>query len=189
MWSFFRPALSVMVLSTLVLGIAYPLGITALTAVVLPGPAGGNLIVVDGQVVGARDVGQSFVGDAWLHGRPSATPDKPYNAAASSGSNYGPAHPALRERVAAAVAQQRASSTEAVPVDLVTASGSGLDPHISPAAARFQAARIAAARGMSVLEVQAAIDDATDGRFLGILGEPRVRVLTVNLALHRRGST
>ncbi len=187
MWSIVRPALSIVVLSTLVFGLAYPLGMTALATVVVPDRAGGNLIVVDNRVVGARDVGQYFTGDAWLHGRPSATADTPYNAAASSGSNYGAAHPALRERVQAAIGQGRTTSLAPIPVDLVTTSGSGLDPHISPAAARFQVPRIAAARGLTESEVQAAVDAATDERFLGVLGERRVRVLAVNLALHRRG--
>lgn len=189
MWSLLRPALTMVALCTLVFGVAYPLGFTLVAGVVAPAQANGSLVVVDGVVVGARDVGQSFAGDGWLHGRPSATPERPYNAAASSGSNLGPAHPALRERLSAAIASERATSTSAVPVDLVTTSGSGLDPHVSPAAARFQVDRIAGARGLSRGQIETAIDNASEGRWLGIFGEPRVSVLAVNLALAKLSSS
>ena len=184
--SMVRPALTTIVLCTLVFGVAYPLGVTAVAGVLTPEQAGGSLLRVDGRIVGAAAVGQYFEGVQWLHGRPSATPDRPYNAASSSGSNLGPAHPALRERVTAAIALERSFTprlTGPVPVDLVTTSASGLDPHISPAAARLQVARIAAARAVSPATVQAIIDDATEGRFFGLFGEPRVGVLQVNLAL------
>ena len=184
-----RPALMMVVLCTLVFGIAYPLGFTFVAGLAVPAQTNGSLVVVDGVVVGARDVGQSFVGDGWLRGRPSATPERPYNAAASSGSNLGPGHPALRERLTATVAGERATSTAAVPVDLVTTSGSGLDPHISPAAARFQIDRIAGARGLSRLQIEAAVEDASEDRLFGIFGEPRVSVLAVNLALARLSSS
>lgn len=184
-----RPALMMVVLCTLVFGIAYPLGFIFVAGLAVPAQTNGSLVVVDGVVVGARDVGQSFVGDGWLRGRPSATPERPYNAAASSGSNLGPGHPALRERLTAAVAGERATSTAAVPVDLVTTSGSGLDPHISPAAARFQIDRIAGARGLSRLQIEAAVEDASEDRLFGIFGEPRVSVLAVNLALARLSSS
>lgn len=184
-----RPALMMVVLCTLVFGIAYPLGFIFVAGLAVPAQTNGSLVVVDGVVVGARDVGQSFVGDGWLRGRPSATPERPYNAAASSGSNLGPGHPALRERLTATVAGERATSTAAVPVDLVTTSGSGLDPHISPAAARFQIDRIAGARGLSRLQIEAAVEDASEDRLFGIFGEPRVSVLAVNLALARLSSS
>lgn len=189
MWSLLRSSLVVVTLSTAVLGLAYPLGMTALAAVLTPQAAGGSLIVEGDRVVGSLHVGQQFDGAQWLHGRPSATPERPYNAAASSGSNLGPAHPALHARVKDAVVQTHAQGVSTVPADLVTTSGSGLDPHVSPASARAQVARIAAARGVSAAQVQTAIDEATEGRFLGLFGEPRVRVLQVNLALARQHPT
>jgi K+-transporting ATPase ATPase C chain len=189
MWSLLRSSLIVVVLSTVVLGLGFPLGMTALAAVVAPRAAGGSLVIEGDRVVGSLHVGQQFDGDQWLHGRPSATPERPYNAAASSGSNLGPAHPALQARVKEAVADAHAHGVRAVPADLVTTSASGLDPHVSPGSARAQVARIAVARGVSEAQVHNAIDDATEGRFLGLFGEPRVRVLQVNLALARHRPT
>lgn len=189
MWLLLRAALVVVALSTVVLGLGYPLAMTAVARVVSPDTATGSLVRVNDDVVGSWHVGQHFEGDQWLHGRPSATPERPYNAAASSGSNLGPAHPALRDRVHAAVVAAHAHGITTVPIDLVTTSGSGLDPHISPAAARLQVPRIATARGLAPAVVQAAVDDATEGRLLGVFGEPRVRVLQVNLMLLRQHPT
>lgn len=188
MFSQMRPAFVLLVLFTLVTGVAYPIAVTAVARVAFPHQASGSAIVSDAHAVGSRLVGQEFTGDAWFHGRPSATSPKPYDAMASSGSNLGPTNPALlsavRER-AAALRAASGDSTKAVPVDLVTASGSGLDPHVSPAAAEYQVERVARARGLEPSAVRALVARHTEPRQFGLLGEPRVNVLELNLALER----
>ncbi|MDX2114854.1 MAG: potassium-transporting ATPase subunit KdpC [Planctomycetota bacterium] len=187
-----RPAASLLVLFTLLLGLAYPLAVTGAARAVLPGPARGSVVENSGgEALGSRLIGQSFTDPKYFWGRLSATPSRPYNAAFSGGSNYGPLNSALvdaaRARIEALRAAERAvAAPEApgpVPQDLVTSSGSGLDPHISPAAAEFQVARVARARGLSEDDVRAAVRRHTSGRQFGILGEPRVNVLLLNLDL------
>jgi K+-transporting ATPase ATPase C chain len=174
----------------LLTGLAYPLLVTGLAQLLAPSRANGSLVEDDkGRVVGSELVAQGFTAPGYLWPRPSAAGEKGWDAAASGGSNLGPTSARLRARVAAEVERLHRENPAApgpVPVELVTTSGSGLDPHLSPATARWQAARIAAARGVSVDRVQAVIDGATEGRDLGFLGEPRVNVLLVNLALDRR---
>jgi len=181
-----RPAIVLLVVFTVVTGIAYPLVVTGIAQIVFPRQANGSLIVQDGKVVGSALVGQPFDDPKYFWGRPSATSPFPYNAGASSGSNQGPTNPDLIKAVQGRVDALRAAdpgNTAPVPVDLVTASGSGLDPHISPAAALYQARRVARAREMSEDAVRALIAKHTEGRQMGFLGDPRVNVLLLNLAL------
>jgi len=181
-----RPALVLFVLLALLTGIAYPLVVTAITHVLFPAQAAGSLIVRDGKPIGSRLIGQSFSDPKYFWGRPSATTPQPYNALASNASNLGPLNPALVDAIKPRIAALRAAdpgNTAPVPVDLVTASGSGLDPEISIAAANYQVARIARARGVAPLVVQSLIVAHRRGRDFGILGEPRVNVLELNLAL------
>jgi K+-transporting ATPase ATPase C chain len=183
-----KPALLVLALMTVLTGVAYPLLVTGIAQGVFPHQANGSLIEQDGKLVGSALIGQPFADPKHFWSRPSATGPVPYNAGASSGSNLGPLNPALEEAVKARIDALKAAdptNTAPIPVDLVTASGSGLDPHISPAAARWQAPRIARLRGLSEAEVARLIDAHTEGRQLGLLGEPRVNVLTLNLALDR----
>jgi K+-transporting ATPase ATPase C chain len=185
MWQQLRSAVVVLAASTLLTGVVYPLAVTLLAQVLLPGPANGSLVVRDDKPVGSELIGQPFSKPEYFWGRLSATAPVPYNAAASSGSNFGPRHPDLAKN-----AQDRIDALRkydpaivAVPVDLVTASGSGLDPHISPAATEVQVRRVAAARKLTEEQVRALVQAHTEPRQLGLLGEPRVNVLALNLAL------
>ena len=190
-----RPAILVLVLLTAITGLAYPLAMTALAGVIFPHQAAGSLIEKDGKVIGSALIGQEFKDDKYFHGRPSATlaPDPndstktvpaPYNAANSGGSNLGPTSKALNDRIKEDVERLKAENPSIpVPVDLVTTSASGLDPDISPDAALFQVPRVAKARGLSEDEVRQLVTDNTEGRLGGLLGEPRVNVLALNLAL------
>jgi K+-transporting ATPase ATPase C chain len=182
----FRPALVLFAVLSLVTGLAYPLAVTGLAQVLFPDQANGSLVKAKGVVVGSSLIGQPFSQPGHFWSRPSATAPDPYNAAASSGSNLGPSNPALAEAVAARIAALRAADPgnhSAVPVDLVTASASGLDPHISRAAADYQVNRVARALGLPPQRVQALVAEHTEGTLLGFLGEPRVNVLRLNLAL------
>jgi K+-transporting ATPase ATPase C chain len=181
-----RPALVLLLLFTVLTGGLYPALVTAAAQALFPVQANGSLIENDGRVQGSRLIGQPFTSPRYFWSRPSATSPVPYNAAASSGSNLGPLNPALADAVKQRIEALRAAdpdNKEKVPVDLVTASGSGLDPHISPAAARYQTNRVARARGLDPARVSALVSEHIEGRTVGILGEPRVNVLTLNLAL------
>lgn len=181
-----RQSFVLLLLMTVITGVLYPLAATGLTQLIFPRQANGSLIVKDGKPVGSALIGQSFTDPKYFWGRPSATSPNAYNASASSGSNQGPTNPALTDAVKQRIAALRAAdpgNIAPVPVDLVTASGSGLDPQISPAAAQYQVARVARARGLSTSQVQALVNEYTSGRQLGMLGEPRVNVLQLNLAL------
>lgn len=182
-----RPASVLIALFTLITGVLYPLAITGIVNLAFPSQAHGSVITRDDRAIGSRLVGQAFAGERYLIGRPSATSVVPYNAAASSGSNLGPTNPTLDSLVHARAADVRAreglSESAPIPADLLTASGSGLDPHISPASAALQITRIARARGIAPDSVTAVIARASTGRLWGIVGEPRVNVLVVNLLL------
>lgn len=185
-----KPAFLMLLVLTIITGVAYPALVTGIAQSLFKSEANGSLIEQDGKVVGSALIGQPFSDPKYFWGRPSATAPMPYNAAASGGSNLGPLNPALEEAVKArSEALKAADPTQnaPIPVDLVTASGSGLDPHISPAAAHWQAPRIARLRGLSSDTVQQLIDAQTEGRQFGFFGEPRVNVLTLNLALDRAG--
>lgn len=171
---------------TILTGLVYPLVVTGIAQLVFPAQANGSLIVRNGQTVGSSLIGQSFDNPKYFWGRLSATGQVPYNAAASSGSNLGPTNPALLDEIKARIAALKAadpSNTQPIPVDLVTSSGSGLDPNISIAAALYQIPRVARLRGMSESALRALVDQVTQGRQLGFLGEPRLNVLELNLAL------
>jgi K+-transporting ATPase ATPase C chain len=187
MFGQFLPALRMLAVLTVLTGIAYPYLVTGIAQVAFPRAANGSLIAADGKASpGSSLIGQPFDDPKYFWGRPSATSPMPYNGGASSGSNQGPRNPALADAVKDRVKALRDADPDnkaAVPVDLVTASASGLDPHISVAAAEFQTARVAKARGMPVEKVRAIVASATEGRTLGVLGEPRVNVLAANLAL------
>jgi potassium-transporting ATPase KdpC subunit len=181
-----RPALVLLVCFSLLTGLVYPFIVTALARLLFPHAAAGSLITRDGQLVGSTLIGQNFTDPAHFWGRPSATTPQPYNGLASGGSNLGPLNPALTDAIAARIAALRAADPgnhAPVPVDLVTASASGLDPEISVAAANYQAVRVARTRALPLARVQALIAAHTAGRLLGVLGEPRVNVLELNLAL------
>jgi potassium-transporting ATPase KdpC subunit len=179
-------ALGLLIVLTVLMGIVYPLVVTGIAQVAFPDAANGSLIERDGQVVGSSLIGQPFDDPKYFWSRPSATAPQPYNAASSGASNQGPTNPALIEAVKARVQALKASdpaNVARIPVDLVTASASGLDPDISPAAAHWQVGRVARARGMDPSRVQALVDTVAQGRQFGVLGEPRVNVLALNLAL------
>jgi K+-transporting ATPase KdpC subunit len=181
-----RPAILILILFTLITGFLYPLSVTGIAQLVFPHQANGSLIVRNGKVTGSSLIGQSFDDPKYFWGRLSATSGFPYNAAASSGSNLGPLNPALIAAVRARITALHAAdpgNAQPIPVDLVTASGSGLDPDISIAAALYQVPRVAQARGMTESAVIALVNEYTEGRQLGFLGEPRVNVLQLNLAL------
>ena len=183
-----RPALVLFTALSLVTGLAYPLLVTGIAQTAWPERAQGSLVMRDGKPAGSSLIGQAFTAPGYFWGRPSATGPAPYNAGASSGSNLGPSNPALIDAVAARVAALRAADPgqqAAVPVDLVTASASGLDPHISRAAADYQLARVARARGTTLAQLQDLLERHTEGVWMGLLGEPRVNVLTLNLALDK----
>lgn len=178
-----RPAFFILLIFTVITGVVYPLVVTGVAQVIFPSQANGSLIFVDGNPVGSELIGQQFDDPKYFWGRPSAAG---YNASASSGSNYGPLNPALLDVVQTRIDDLKAADPHnklPIPVDLVTASASGLDPHISIAAATYQVARVAAARGWSEADVQSLVDQYTEGRQFGFLGEPRVNVLLLNLAL------
>lgn len=193
MTMFLRPAFTILILLTLITGVAYPFAITGLAQAFFPHAANGSLVVKEGRVIGSALIGQNFASDRYFHGRPSATSmadpadatrtvDAPYNAAASSGSNLGPSSRALREAMAERAA---AYGGGPAPADLVTASGSGLDPHLSPAAALMQVPRIAKARGIAGEDLRRLVEAQAEARDFGVLGQPRVNVLMLNLALDK----
>jgi K+-transporting ATPase KdpC subunit len=182
----FRPAIVLLGLFTLLTGVVYPLAVTGIAQLLFPDRANGSLIIRNGSVRGSELIGQPFSAPRYFWGRLSATGPFPYNAAASSGSNYGPLNPTLLRASEGRIRQLHAVdplNTASIPVDLVTASGSGLDPHISIAAARYQVPRVARERQLTEEQVLALVDQSTQHRFLGFLGEPGVNVLTLNLAL------
>ena len=186
MRSLIRPALVSLVVFTVITGLVYPTAVTGIAQVLFPRQANGSLIETGGAVRGSELIGQGFTDPKYFWSRPSATGPNPYNGAVSSGSNQGPTNPALADAVKGRIEALRAAdpgNTAPVPVDLVTASGSGLDPHITPAAAEYQVARVARARGLSVDQVRDLVGRFTSRRQFGILGEPRVTVLALNLAL------
>jgi potassium-transporting ATPase KdpC subunit len=181
-----RPALTLFVALSLVTGLVYPLAVTGIAQLAFPAAANGSLVLRDGKPVGSELIGQPFSDPKHFWSRPSATSPMPYNAANSAGSNQGPSNPALADAVRARIEALRAAdpgNTAPVPVDLVTASASGLDPHISRAAADYQVDRVARARGMTPERVRALVEQNTEQPFLGFIGEPRVHVLRLNLAL------
>src|SRR5215468_8820368 len=183
------PALRMLIALTLVTGIAYPLIVTGIAQLVFPHAANGSLIVANGKTMGSELIGQPFDDPKYFWSRPSATSPQPYNGAASAASNQGARNPALADAVKDRIKALRDADPDnkaPVPIDLVTASGSGLDPHISVAAVQYQVGRVARERALSEAKVRALVDQTTEGRTLGILGEPRVNVLALNLALDRR---
>ena len=194
MTSQLRPALTIFAALTLICGVAYPLAVTGIGSAVFPAQANGSIVEVNGKAIGSSLIGQAFTAPHYFWGRPSATAPMPNNAAGSGGANQGPTNPALLDAVKgridalkAADAAAGVANSAAIPIDLVTASASGLDPEISPAAARYQAARVAAARQFNTNQVLALIEQHTRPQYFGFFGEPRVNVLALNLALDQTG--
>ena len=186
MWKHLRPALMCLILLTVLTGLIYPVVVTGIAQVVFPRQANGSLIMKDGKAVGSELIGQPFDDPKYFWGRPSATSPFGYNAGASGGSNQGPTNPALQKAVQDRIEALREAdpgNQAPIPVDLVTASGSGLDPHVSPAAALYQVHRVATARKMDEAQLRQLVDQHTQGRQFGFLGEPGVNVLKLNLAL------
>jgi K+-transporting ATPase ATPase C chain len=189
MLSELRPAILITVVFTIVTGLLYPLAVTGITQAIFPSQASGSLIVMNGRVVGSELIGQSFSKPEYFHGRPSAAGNNGYDATASGGSNLGPTNPALEKRLSEAAAQFRKENPDykgLIPADAITTSGSGLDPHISPANAMAQVPRVAAARLLKPEQLALLVAQFTGARQLGILGEPRVNVLKLNLELDRQ---
>jgi potassium-transporting ATPase KdpC subunit len=189
MWAFILPAFRITLVLTVLTGLVYPAVVTGVAQVVFPSQAHGSLVTVNGKVVGSSLIGQNFAKPEYLHPRPSAAGDKGYDASASYGSNFGATNQKLIDRVKAAVEQYRKENpgyTGPIPADALTASGSGLDPHISPANADIQALRVAQARNVDVSRVREVIAGATEKPWIGFIGEPRVNVLLVNLALDQQ---
>ncbi|HEY3431706.1 MAG TPA: potassium-transporting ATPase subunit KdpC [Rhodocyclaceae bacterium] len=183
-----RPAISLFIVLTAITGVAYPLASTGIARGLFPHQAAGSLIEQDGKAIGSTLIGQSFTDPGHFWGRPSATAPQANNASASSGANQGPSNPALSDAVKGRIDSLKAADPDnrlPIPADLVTASASGLDPQISPAAARYQIKRVASVRKLSVAQISALVDQHTEGRQFGVLGEPRVNVLTLNLALDK----
>ncbi|UCV21144.1 potassium-transporting ATPase subunit KdpC [Ferribacterium limneticum] len=181
-----RPAVSLFVLLTAITGIVYPLAVTGVAKVVFPDAANGSLIVKDGKAIGSRLIGQNFTDPKYFWGRPSATGPMPYNASASGGSNQGPLNPALSDAVKGRIDALKAADPDnklPIPTDLINASASGLDPHISPEAAAYQVARVARLRQLPPADLKALVSQHTEGRQWGVFGEPRVNVLQLNIAL------
>ncbi len=186
-----RPAITLFVLLSVITGIVYPVVVTGISQTVFPAAAGGSLIIKDGKPVGSELIGQNFTDPKHFWGRPSATSPQPNNGTASGGSNQGPLNPSLADAVKGRIEALKAADPDnkvPIPADLVTASGSGLDPHISPAAAAYQVERVARARGLKAEAVTALVAVNTEGRQLGVFGEPRVNVLKLNLALDALGA-
>jgi K+-transporting ATPase ATPase C chain len=192
MWREFRPAIMMVILFTILLGLVYPLGMTGLSQILFPSQANGSLIVKNGQVIGSALIGQNFTSAKYFHGRPSVTTDTdahgktisaPYNAANSTASNLGPTSKALIDRIKGDVKTLKAQNNAPIPVDLVTSSASGLDPDITPAGAYFQVPLVAKARGLSEDRVRTLVTQHVEDRWLGLFGEPHVNVLKLNLAL------
>lgn len=180
-----RPAASILILFTIITGVIYPFAVTGVAQTIMPRQANGSMIMIDGKPIGSELIGQPFSAPEYFWSRPSASSAKPYDAAGSGGSNLGPTNPALVDAVKPRIEALKASgNTSAIPVDLVTASGSGLDPHISAAAAEYQVARVATARKLPIEQVRMIVSKNTETPLLGFIGEVRVNVLKLNLALN-----